>query len=211
MSTIVITSATSGIGEATVDLLAKSGHSLVLTGRNQEKLTQKIVDEINPCVIFLNNTPGERVEGEWPYDWLRNWPVIAIHHNPTWPLFNADLDVFNSETTKKKYDNCIDRIKNWKVIPPCIDTSRFTKLIRGESASLTIGKISNDNPKKFPQDLKEIFQKIDKMYSNLSFQLIGGNQYYKDILKIWGGEVKIVFSLPRCNIPRPVNLRGENK
>jgi len=146
-----------------------------------QQLTEKIVKEINPCVIFLNNTPGERVEGEWPYSWLRNWSIIAIHHNPTWPLLHADLDVFNSETTKKKYENCIDRIERWKIIPPCIDTSRFLHLKKKENDNITIGKISNNNPKKFPEELKEIFKEIDGLYNNLSFLLMGGNQYYKNI------------------------------
>lgn len=42
MSTIIVTTATSGIGDATIDLLASQGHKLILVARDQEKLSQKM-------------------------------------------------------------------------------------------------------------------------------------------------------------------------
>ena len=34
------------------------------------KITQELVDQINPLVVFFNNTTDKHVEGEWPWDWL---------------------------------------------------------------------------------------------------------------------------------------------
>jgi NADP-dependent 3-hydroxy acid dehydrogenase YdfG len=51
--TILITGATSGFGEATAKLFAKNGHSVIITGRRQERL--------NDLADFIQNTYNTKV------------------------------------------------------------------------------------------------------------------------------------------------------
>ncbi len=143
-------------------------------------LTNEYVEKIDPCVIWLNNTPGKAIEGEHPWDWLKKWTVISVHHNPTWPLIHAELDIFNSENVYSKYERCIKNIKKWKIVPPCIDTKKYMRIKRDENPSMiTIGKLSNDNPKKFPKDLIDIFDEIHEDYPDrVQFIIVGGKKYY---------------------------------
>lgn len=147
-------------------------------------VARNIVERIDPCAIFFNNTPGGYVEGEWPYDWLKRWPLIAVHHNPTYPLFQADLDCFVSTEVLSKYDKFLDRIKKSVMMPPCIQTSRYTKTNREmkiNKKKIMIGKVSNDNKDKFPNDLIDIFEEVqNKSDRELQFCIIGGNKYYQD-------------------------------
>jgi len=149
------------------------------------ELKREFVEKIDPCVIWFNNTPDKAVEGEWPYNWLKRWTLIAVHHNPTWPLFDAELDIFNSENVKEKYKGCMSRIKKWKIIPPCIDTKRFSNIEKEKHDKIVIGKLANDNPKKFPMDLIKIFKTLDEKYpGKLRFSIVGGRKYYGDILPL---------------------------
>ena len=147
-------------------------------------ITKKIVERIDPCVIFFNNTVENQVEGEWPYDWLKKWTVIAIHHNPTYPLFQVDLDCFVSQNVLDKYQAIKDRMKKIVMMPPCIQTSRYTKINRETKINkkkIMIGKVSNDNKKKFPNDLIDIFEEVqNKSDKELQFCIIGGEKYYQD-------------------------------
>lgn len=146
-------------------------------------ITKKMLERIDPCVVFFNNTTDRQVDGEWPYDWLKKWPLIAIHHNPTRPLFQADLDCFVSKDVFDKYSGILNRMKKYKMVPPCIQTSRYTKINkehRKNKKRIMIGKISNDNPDKFPIDLIDIFKEIDSKY-DVEFCIIGGDKYYKNI------------------------------
>lgn len=145
-------------------------------------VTKNIVERIDPCAIFFNNTPGNYVEGDWPYAWLEQWPLIAIHHNPTYPLFKADLDCFVSADVFNKYDKFLDRMKKIVMMPPCIQTSRYINIKRCISKdTIVIGKVSNDNKEKFPLDLIDIFEEVQKQSERkILFYIVGGSKYYPD-------------------------------
>jgi len=146
------------------------------------QVTEEIVERIDPCLIFFNNTADNQVEGKWPYDWLKKWTLVAIHHNPTFPLFTADLDCFPSEEVFVKYKGILDRIKQWKIMPSCIDTSRYKNIERSIAAKdkVNIGKLSNDNSKKFPIELIDIFQEVERKSQKAKFCIVGGNKHYKE-------------------------------
>ncbi|MBF7074697.1 SDR family NAD(P)-dependent oxidoreductase [Glaciecola sp. MH2013] len=57
MTTILITGATSGIGEALAKLAAKAGHQVIACGRNEEKLAELAsIDGIETCRFDVTNT-----------------------------------------------------------------------------------------------------------------------------------------------------------
>lgn len=142
------------------------------------KLTEAIIQDIDPLAIILNNTAGQNLEGDHPYSYLTNRRCIAIHHNPTWPLLEVDLDIFVSEEVKQQYGNCSDRIKRSKIIPPCIDCLPYLSIKR-DYRNCRIGKISSDNPDKFPQSLINIFNRLRR--DNVNFSIVGGKKYYDTI------------------------------
>ncbi len=172
-------------------------------------VTKNIVERIDPCAIFFNNTPGNYVEGDWPYAWLEKWPLIAVHHNPTYPLFKADLDCFVSNDVFSRYDKFLDRIKKTIMMPPCIQTSKYTNIKRYyDKDKIVIGKVSNDNKEKFPSDLIDIFEEVqNKSKKEISFYIIGGNKYYQDAhLKLKNLIMPEVGSIPIENIYADIDI-----
>lgn len=94
-------------------------------------LTQKIVREIDPFTIILHNTNGRSIEGEYPYEWLRQYRVMGAHHMVTFPLVPADYDWFVSDWVRSKYKNCENRLKGKAVtMPPCVDVAPYISIQR---------------------------------------------------------------------------------
>jgi hypothetical protein len=97
------------------------------------QLTQAILDEIDPAILILHSTVGNKVEGEHPYGLLSGGGrryVIALHHTPTRPLFPADLDVFVSEHVRGFYKGILDRMKRQLVMPPCTNLTPYLDIPR---------------------------------------------------------------------------------
>jgi glycosyltransferase involved in cell wall biosynthesis len=147
------------------------------------KLTEELVRDIDPVLIVLHNTPGELVEGEWPYDWLKQWPIISLHHNKSFPAFHVALDVFVSDSVLKYYDNVKPRM-NWKLIPPCIDLSSYAALKRGvglHGDRCVIGKLTSNHPTRYPPKLLDILGEVQNQVPEVEFSLIGAADHWKDI------------------------------
>jgi glycosyltransferase involved in cell wall biosynthesis len=146
-------------------------------------LTEKIVKDINPAVIIFHNTPAELrgrklVEGEWPFDWLKQWPLIAIHHNPSFPAFHAALDIFVSQNVLDRYANCVHRM-NHKLIPPCIDLSKYRSIIRtSDNERCVIGKLTSNSPPRYPMELLRILEEVQKQVPHVGFSLIGAADHW---------------------------------
>lgn len=104
------------------------------------QLTREFLDEVNPTVLFLHATAGQRLEGAWPYEWLQDGGrryVVSVHHVPLRPILPADLDVFVSEHVKLKYvspTNFLGRMKAHTVIPPCTDLAPYAAITRNGAA-----------------------------------------------------------------------------
>ncbi|MFQ3206735.1 MAG: NAD(P)-dependent dehydrogenase (short-subunit alcohol dehydrogenase family) [Glaciecola sp.] len=61
MATILITGATSGIGEALAGLCAKAGHSVIACGRNEQKLAElALIENITTCRFDVTDEKATR-------------------------------------------------------------------------------------------------------------------------------------------------------
>jgi len=92
------------------------------------KLTRALVEEIDPGVVILHNTAGQHVESDHRIGILSDRFVIAVHHNPTHPLFveNVDADVFVSNFVLSKYESIVKLMRDVRTIPPCVyDLDQF--------------------------------------------------------------------------------------
>ena len=98
------------------------------------QITEALLDEINPRVVVLHATSGQRLEGNWPYPWLQAGGkrfVIRYHHIPTHPILPADLSVFVSEYVKSRYDQFLGKqISRWIVLPPCTNLAPYAGIDR---------------------------------------------------------------------------------
>lgn len=95
------------------------------------KLTQKIVDDVDPVCVILHNTAGKSVDSDHHLGILNGRYTVFLHHNPTHPLFqtNVDVDVFVSGSVISKYTSIVGRMKLVKQIPPCVyGIEDYTKL-----------------------------------------------------------------------------------
>ena len=74
MKTVLITGATSGIGKATAELLAKNNCRLILCGRNEQVLSQMKTDLSSNTEIFtLKFDIRENMKVETAYNsWIRS-------------------------------------------------------------------------------------------------------------------------------------------
>lgn len=94
-------------------------------------LTQEMLDEIDPRIVVLHATAGRSLEGDWPYDWLQDGGrryVIFVHHTTTYPLLNADLDVFVSKHLRDYYSKIIERCSKPILMPPCMNLAPLSAL-----------------------------------------------------------------------------------
>lgn len=107
------------------------------------KLTEALVKEIDPFVIFLHNTAGKHIEGEYPYQWLRSWKVIGAHHMATFPLIPADLDWFISDWVRDKYAKCEKRMGDKSfTMPPVVWPTPYQNITR-HGRTPVVGRIQS--------------------------------------------------------------------
>jgi len=151
-----------------------------------EVVTEKLLKQIDPAVLVFHNTPSQLrgrtlVEGAWPYDWLKQWPLIAVHHNPSHPAFHAALDVFVSKNVLNRYENVKQRM-NWKLIPPCIDLAKYKLIVRRpNNERCIIGKLTSNSPARYPIELLRIFEEVQRQEPRVGFSLIGAADHWKTI------------------------------
>jgi len=126
------------------------------------KLTKAIVESLDPAMILLHNTRGEHIEGEWPYEWLRKWRVIGVHHASTWPLVSSDCDWFVSNYVRKYYEKCEPRMKAF-TMPPCVLEDQYLGVERNGRQPV-VGRIqsgTNLQKGKFPPKFFSLLEKVD--------------------------------------------------
>lgn len=147
------------------------------------KVTQEILKERNPAAVVFHNTPGNLIEGEWPYEWLNEWHTMTYHHMVSWPLVPVDLDVFVShELFNRGYQKCIRRAKEHKFVPPCIDVTPYARIGRkfGPWESPVIGRLHTDHEDRHPPEILDIFRSIQAVVPKARFIDVGGAKYYAD-------------------------------
>ena len=116
----------------------------------EDKFTEAMLKEVNPSIIFLHNTKGRNLEGEYPYKWLTSGArIIAVHHGVTRPLIPADMDWFVSEYDRRPYRFSEGVMKNAVTLPPAIWPEPFLNISRPRRDKVRIGRVhaSKDNDK----------------------------------------------------------------
>lgn len=190
------------------------------------KLTKAIVEEIDPAMILLHNTRGEHIEGEWPFNWLREGRrVIGVHHARTWPLVSADLDWFVSDYVRKYYEKCEVRM-NAFTMPPCVCEEMYVDMDR-PTRTPVVGRIqsgTNLRKGKVPPEFFDLLERVEGcdffiVTSNGLAKTQNGRKRFKfapivpgamaqylkeiDIMAIWG-ETKETWS----RVVTEANLSG---
>ncbi len=99
--TILITGATAGIGEATVEVFAQQGHRLIITGRRQERLDALVAkydnDMLALCFDIRDQAEVQRQVDNLPPEWkdidiLVNNAGLAVGFNPIQEGFIDDWE-----------------------------------------------------------------------------------------------------------------------
>jgi len=162
------------------------------------KVTRDILCEVDPVAVVFHNTGGKSIEGEWPYEWLKEWPTMTYHHMVSWPLIPVDLDVFVSkEVFNRGYARCIKRAKKHIFVPPCIDTEPYLKVEHADNTGLTIGRMHTDHEDRHPPVILDIFRDIEKRVLAPRFIDVGGAKYYVEDGKTWD-DVPVKWTQPPC-------------
>ena len=147
-------------------------------------LRKSLIDEIDPAIVVLQGISGNRLEGEWPYQWLRERPTMFIHHMNSRPHLQVDFDVFVSNSLFQKYQDTKDRMRKWVICPPVIDTSVLASIPRPRPSdgTVVIGKLCSDwNAKKYPKFMLDMFRKLNEEYpGKLKFVVVGADKHWSN-------------------------------
>lgn len=159
--------------------------------------TEKLFREVDPLAIVLHSTAGKFFDGEWPWPWLEQWPIMFYHHMKSSPVIPADLDVFVSkELYSRGFETCSRRMKRLVFCPPCIDASVYERIKRKpDNQRCVIGRFSTDDARRFPDELLDILVEIQKRVPKVTFRLAGGDKYYKDLKGLKNVEMPGLASL----------------
>jgi len=149
----------------------------------------------DPAIVILNNTGGKFVEGEWPFDWLREWPLVFFHHGPTHPVFRADLDIFNSRHLyETRFARCRGQMEAVRFVGSYIDTEEFRPNVgKWMPDRVTIGKLARDQKVKFPPMLARVLESVENAvgFNRVSFEMVGASKYWPKL-----GEKLTVYQAP---------------
>lgn len=126
------------------------------------KVTEAMLEGLDPMIVFLHNTRGECLEGEWPYEWLQRWRVVGVHHASTWPLITADADWFVSDYVRRPYARCESRIKDGFTMPPCIDERPFLEVQR-PSRLPVVGRIQSSTGLRHGKVPEKFFELLERV------------------------------------------------
>jgi len=151
------------------------------------KLTKQLMEDVDPVLLVMHNTPGKLIEGKWPFEWLQKWRTMTIHHMKSSPLVPVDQDVFVS---KEVYNRGFQstRPKNLTFCPPCIDARPYAELQRTpDNKRLVIGRLQTDSPRRHPPEIMDMFKTMHDKFPEAKFTIVGGAKYYKDTkgVDIW--------------------------
>ncbi len=121
---VLITGATSGIGEATAMLLARNNYNIIITGRRKEKL-----DLLKPTAILVNTARGEIVDEKYLIHLLKNKKI-----------FSAGFDVYENEPNLNK---SLFKLKNVVLLPHIGSATFETRNNMAELAAKNIINVLN--------------------------------------------------------------------
>jgi len=103
MKTIIITGASSGIGKATVELLSKEGHKLILVARSEDKLNE-LKNKFSNCFVYvcdlMNLEDVEKVSKKI----VEDFPNVDVLINNAGVGFPSKLDELSVEDYEKMMD-----------------------------------------------------------------------------------------------------------
>lgn len=145
-----------------------------------DALSEKLFKEVNPAVVALHSMGGDKFEGHYPYEWLKQWPVMFFHHAATRPLVPADVDVFVSKYVRGKYAGVERRMRNTLVCPPAISVADYASIDRTQKKTrIVIGKVCSAwNKNKYPAKLYNVMRKLGAKYKHVDFVVVGGGRHH---------------------------------
>ena len=148
-------------------------------------LRKSLIDEVDPAIVVLHGISGNRLEGNWPYHWLRERPTMFVHHMNSRPHLSVDFDLFVSNYLFQMYQDTKNRMTKWVICPPAIDTTELAKIerprLRKDMDKLVIGKLCSDwNSKKYPRSILDTFRALNEKYGNLEFRVVGGAKHWSN-------------------------------
>ncbi len=103
VKTIIITGASSGIGKATAELLAKEGHKLILVARSKDKLNG-IAEKNQNCFVYACDLMDLNQVNEVSKKIVEDFPDIDVLVNNAGVGFPSKLD----ELSVEDYDRIMD-------------------------------------------------------------------------------------------------------
>ena len=137
------------------------------------KITEELIDKINPKILILHNPPESNWKKELNnFKILQKCYVILFHHAKTKLFPYVDLDIFVSDWIADAYKDFGKYIKKSKVVHPCVDGTRYLNIKREytKKEDITIGRIqsnTNNFRGKFSEDVKML-----KELKNVNFFLV---------------------------------------
>lgn len=149
-------------------------------------ITRQLVDEIDPVAIIFHGTSPSRVESG---SWLRRRPTIMFYHGKSGfgrirsRLLRADLTLFVSRWLfENSFSHRKDEFRPYDFCPPCIDTSLYASIARSpDSERRVVGRLQTDSPRRHPPEVIEIFKEVQRCVPYVSFTIVGGAKYYKNL------------------------------
>lgn len=144
------------------------------------RLSEDLVRDIDPIVVFLKNIGVRVVDGGEKSGWLLKQPLVYSHHSFVWPPIKCHTRIFNSRFLGRMYNNKLRGMqKNFRYVGSLIDTAPFAAIPRTiDDKRCVIGRVSSDQKVKYPIEALNILKRIQSQEPRVEFFVVGAGKYW---------------------------------